>query len=460
MKMENNKSVYVEALQICSDYKVKVESSGDTFAGYWMVPDKNLHLMPENCQSGAICYSDISAVYLLKKEGVLNIGKLSPEGRFPLEIDYDKLKNTFTPPISEFRKNIIEIRHDSPKGKYFPPGLLHVFFHDNLVDEFINKHTENNISTNKGDLISKKDGLTELQRDALDLCTKISEIIDRSDKFAIVNLRFQTNEIGGFRSGLTPSNVGNIISFRIKNTIDYLTIKLHIIDGFEEDKLFLGFYGKVEGEYLKPTGIEYALLAKYNFNETNFIPKFYNKTSLKGEGFLSAIFDISRLLKFLEVNDNPFIAVSSIEKEMNNEMKKPKEIMIDEKSTNGYFKGDISYEVTYSEHTREIKLNNTTISKLNFDSTNSNFFEYIFKHPNELIKIAKIEEETAKDIQKSIHQIIRTLGFKKELKKIFFPIATKDEVKFVNPITSSYIVENKLPILDTTESKRLTTSDK
>jgi hypothetical protein len=43
---------------------------------------------------------------------------------------------------------------------------------------------------------------------------------------------------------------------------------------------------------------------------------------------------------------------------------------------------------------------------------------------------------------------VRDLGFKDEIKKVFFPVVKLDAVMFINPITRKYAVENDLPIIN------------
>lgn len=115
---------------------------------------------------------------------------------------------------------------------------------------------------------------------------------------------------------------------------------------------------------------------------------------------------------------------------------------------------DIIYKITYSEHTREIKLNNLILAKLQSDSKNVNFFEYIFSHQNTPVYVSEIEEHTAYSLTDNIHDILRDLGFKGNVRKIFFPIATKAKVMFVNPITKQYAIKNDLPIIELPKTTR------
>ena len=115
---------------------------------------------------------------------------------------------------------------------------------------------------------------------------------------------------------------------------------------------------------------------------------------------------------------------------------------------------DVLYKITYSDHTREIKLNNMVMTRLQSDSKNANFFEYVFSHQNEQIDVKDIEEQAAYSLADSIHDILRDLGFKGNIRQIFFPIATKTKVMFVNPISKQYAIKSDLPTIQLTKTTR------
>ncbi len=118
------------------------------------------------------------------------------------------------------------------------------------------------------------------------------------------------------------------------------------------------------------------------------------------------------------------------------------------------YQTDILYKITYSEHTREIKLNNMVLARPQPDSKSANFFEYVYSHQNQQIPIKDIEEETAYELAESIQDILRDLGFKGNIRKVFFPVATKSKVMFVNPITKQYSIKNDLPAIVITKTTR------
>lgn len=97
---------------------------------------------------------------------------------------------------------------------------------------------------------------------------------------------------------------------------------------------------------------------------------------------------------------------------------------------------------------REILLNGKILCRPHPDSPNENLFNYLFNHPNQVIELKKIEESEGRDdISNNIHQKIRDLKFTGNLKKIFFPIVTKQTIQFSNPISQKYLTDNHLPHL-------------
>jgi hypothetical protein len=108
---------------------------------------------------------------------------------------------------------------------------------------------------------------------------------------------------------------------------------------------------------------------------------------------------------------------------------------------------DILYEVKYSEHSREIKLNSILLAKPDFESENERLFTYVYSKQNEPIKVSDIEGYYKIKFKKSISDIIRDLGFKGKTRQVFFPVADKNKVMFTNPISKKYFIENDLPVI-------------
>jgi hypothetical protein len=103
---------------------------------------------------------------------------------------------------------------------------------------------------------------------------------------------------------------------------------------------------------------------------------------------------------------------------------------------------EVLYRVTFIN--REIMVNGFRLSKPHFDSENDVVFDYIFKNPGRKIDLAEIEAATKRTLNKKLYDIVRTLGFKNELKDIFFPHVSKTAVKFVNPVTEADFRNRKL----------------
>ena len=99
---------------------------------------------------------------------------------------------------------------------------------------------------------------------------------------------------------------------------------------------------------------------------------------------------------------------------------------------------DYAYEITYTPN-REVCLNGSLVlSKPNFDSENDLVMHYLAEHTNEKVTKADLEEAIKSKITKSFHKIVENLGFKSDLKKIFFEVS-EDAIIFRNPITQEVL---------------------
>jgi hypothetical protein len=114
------------------------------------------------------------------------------------------------------------------------------------------------------------------------------------------------------------------------------------------------------------------------------------------------------------------------------------------------YQADIIYQIRYSEHSREIKLNNILLSKPDFDRENERCFGYIFANPGRVIGKAELEKVNGEPLKKPIKHILRDLGFVGDVAKIFTPGISEKSVEFVNPITKQYHYKHDLPVLDFT----------
>lgn len=114
---------------------------------------------------------------------------------------------------------------------------------------------------------------------------------------------------------------------------------------------------------------------------------------------------------------------------------------------------DILYQVRFSWHTREIKVNNMLLAKPNSDSKAMNFFEYMYDHPNTPLKVSDIEAATQCELAASIQDILRDLNFKGSFRTVFFPKTNKNMAMFINPISRAYFIKQELPILEINNEK-------
>ena len=113
----------------------------------------------------------------------------------------------------------------------------------------------------------------------------------------------------------------------------------------------------------------------------------------------------------------------------------------------------ILYEMSYSQHSREIKLNGILIAKPDFESENDRFFSFVYANANRVISRQEIEKGTKSVLGKTNSDILKDLGFKGTLRKIFFAGASRDKVLFRNPITKQYASKHDLPPINITELK-------
>ena len=88
---------------------------------------------------------------------------------------------------------------------------------------------------------------------------------------------------------------------------------------------------------------------------------------------------------------------------------------------------------------QQVVLNNTfVLSTPNFNGENAQFIEHVVAHPNEVLKRDNTGNDSTRKFKKSFHQILSDLGFRGQIRKLFFDVS-KTSVKFCN-----YISENKL----------------
>jgi len=87
---------------------------------------------------------------------------------------------------------------------------------------------------------------------------------------------------------------------------------------------------------------------------------------------------------------------------------------------------------------RQVLINNTfTLSTTNFNSENNNFIDYVISNPNKKLTKTDIEKGIGQQkLKKSLHQITSDLGFRGEIKKLFFDVS-KTAIYFRNNISEN-----------------------
>ncbi len=90
------------------------------------------------------------------------------------------------------------------------------------------------------------------------------------------------------------------------------------------------------------------------------------------------------------------------------------------------------HRIIYTKN-REILLNNIQIARPDFDSENDLVFSYLYEHPNVKISKSQIEKELNVKLLKDFDKIVENLGFKGDVRKIFFNVP-KNSILFRNPV--------------------------
>lgn len=101
---------------------------------------------------------------------------------------------------------------------------------------------------------------------------------------------------------------------------------------------------------------------------------------------------------------------------------------------------DPVYKVKYSEQTREILINNFILKKLRSFSDNDAIFAYLYKNPNQDKSDNDIKDGTGLKTIKDLNKFLDNIGFKGELRKVFFKVA-KNKIRFNNPISKKHLKE-------------------
>lgn len=100
---------------------------------------------------------------------------------------------------------------------------------------------------------------------------------------------------------------------------------------------------------------------------------------------------------------------------------------------------DVVFEVRFND-AREVFVNNRRLAKLNFDSENDRILSYLFQNANKTFRVRDLSSKIGGGPIKRIHNFLDNLGFKGDLRKMFFS-ASKDSIRFHNPVTHERLHE-------------------
>ncbi len=94
--------------------------------------------------------------------------------------------------------------------------------------------------------------------------------------------------------------------------------------------------------------------------------------------------------------------------------------------------------IDYSERSRKVMLNGKKqLARLNFNSTNELVFDYLYRNQGKRVTVKELEAEVLKELlNKTLHAIVRDLGFTGALAQIFFDVS-KSAIRFSNHITEA-----------------------
>ncbi len=128
-----------------------------------------------------------------------------------------------------------------------------------------------------------------------------------------------------------------------------------------------------------------------------------------------------------------------------------------------YSKEDLEYQkferLQYSKSLFSVKFKNNReiilvvdgkaylLSKPDLDSLNDLFFEYVSNNPDKKITKAEIEVATKKFKNKDFHTALNELGFKGEIRKLFF-LASKNTVYFRATVTGTELEELSIDVAE------------
>ena len=96
---------------------------------------------------------------------------------------------------------------------------------------------------------------------------------------------------------------------------------------------------------------------------------------------------------------------------------------------------EIAFVVKYKPQiSRYIFINLHYLSRPHFTKEISSFIEYIITNPNKDITSDEIRDVVKIELKKGMDDVLRDIGFRGDLAKIFFRKMTNSVVHFVNPV--------------------------
>lgn len=131
------------------------------------------------------------------------------------------------------------------------------------------------------------------------------------------------------------------------------------------------------------------------------------------------------------------------------------------KEKEGLSNEDVVYELSYDDFSRQIliidKKNNKTflLKTPHYDSENKVIFEYLFNHPQEVVKLRTLEDEVKKELNSnlvvSLHRVAHELGFKGPLKKLFLS-TTKETAILRKKVTAEQLKKSNINLAEILKS--------
>lgn len=106
----------------------------------------------------------------------------------------------------------------------------------------------------------------------------------------------------------------------------------------------------------------------------------------------------------------------------------------------------VAYWIGYSERSRRVMLNGEKqLARLNFNSTNELVFDYLYRNQGKRVTVKELETEVLKEpLNKTLHAIVRDLGFTGALAQLFFDVS-KSAIRFTNHITEKDLEAFDIP---------------